>query len=49
MLTEKELLTLHSPQSCENVFKTAIKVIIAEDHIEKKDVKFLFKGVIEIN
>ena len=49
MLTEKELLTLHSPQSCENVFKTAIKVIIAEDHIEKEDVKFLFKGVIEIN
>ena len=49
MLTEKELLTLHSPQSCEHVFKTAIKVIIAEDHIEKEDVKFLFKGVIEIN
>ena len=49
MLTEKELLTLHSPQSCGNVFKTAIKVHITEDPIEKEDVKFLFKGVIEIN
>ena len=47
VLTEQELLTLHSPEIFQNVFKTSIQVTVAND--ENGDVKFIFKNVIEVN
>ena len=47
VLNEQELLTLHSPEIFQNVFKTSTQVTVAND--ENGDVKFIFKNVIEVN
>ena len=47
VLTEQDLLLIHSPEKCSNVFRTSVKGTLGED--SEGNVSLIFRSVVDLN